>query len=205
LAGVPVSGDVSLLVLAGGESVRMGVPKHMLPFFGGTILEFLLRRIGGLFPEVLLAGRDLVNPPPGVITVEDARPERCPLTGILSGMCASGNERVFVTGCDMPFLKPALVAALCSRRIPGAQVTVPVVRGHYEPLCAVYHRSVVPVIADYLDRGRRKATGFYREVAVDRVPEELIRSLDPGLRSLDNMNTPREYMRMAAASSWGSR
>lgn len=203
MAGEPVLGDVSLLVLAGGESSRMGVPKHMLPFFGGTILEFLLRRIGGLFREVLLAGRRLADVPPGVVPVEDITPERCPLAGILSGLYASWNDRVFVTACDMPFLEPKLVAALCFRRIPGVQVTVPVVGGHCEPLCAVYHQSAAPVIAGYLSRGRRKTNGFYREVTVDWVPEKFVRALDPELRSLINLNTPREYMRQFDASSWG--
>lgn len=185
----------SLLILAGGDSTRMGAPKHSLPFFGGTVLDFILRRMDGLFDEILVAGRNLKDLPPGVVAVEDARPVRCPLVGILSGMEASRNGRIFVAACDMPFVEPALAEALCEWHDGRADVTVPVIGGYYEPLCAVYRRAVAPVIAGYLDRGNRKTTGFLDSVSVDRVSESFIRTVDPDLHSFVNLNTPCEYLR----------
>jgi len=185
--------ETSLLILAGGESKRMGEPKHLLPVFGETMINYILNRIGVMFSEVLLAGRDLEQVPSGVVPVEDVRTERCPLVGILSGMRAAGNRRVFVLGCDMPFIVPGLVRMLCSREQGSADVIVPVVGGYYEPLCAVYSRSVSEEIARYIDSGRSKTTGFFQSVKVDEVPEVSIREFDPLLESFVNLNTPRDY------------
>lgn len=190
----------SLLILAGGESSRMGTPKHLLPFQGKTLLEHILKRLNGLFDEVLLAGRTPGLFPAGVVPVVDVKQLRCPLVGILSGLLAAGNSHVFVMGCDMPFIEPGLVRTICSQALTGADVTVPVVRGFREPLCAVYSRSCSDPILEYIDSGRVKATGFYPAVTVREVTEEIVRECDPLLNSFVNINTPGEFRRYCRAT-----
>lgn len=189
----PLIRDVSLLVLAGGESRRMGTPKHLLPFMGGTVLEHILKRLDGLFDEVLLAGRAPGLFPAGVVPVVDVKQLRCPLVGILSGLLAARNPYVFVLGCDMPFIEPSLVRMLCSLAQGGGEVTVPMVHGFYEPLCAVYSRSSAGRIEGYIDAGNTKTTGFFPSVTVREVSEERVRACDPLLNSFVNLNTPGEF------------
>lgn len=186
---------VSLLVLAGGESIRMGAPKHLLPFRGVTILEHILNRLSGMFDEVLLAGRTPGLFPAGVVPVIDVKPARCPLVGILSGLLAARNPYVFVLGCDMPLIEPSLVRMLCSRDTGCADVIVPLVRGFYEPLCAVYSRASASRIEEYIDAGNTKITGFFPAVTVKEMPEESVRACDPELNSFVNLNTPGDFRR----------
>ena len=40
---------VSLIVLAGGKSRRMGVPKSVLRISGKMLIEYIIESIGGLF------------------------------------------------------------------------------------------------------------------------------------------------------------
>ncbi|MFO7627517.1 MAG: molybdenum cofactor guanylyltransferase [Candidatus Fermentibacteraceae bacterium] len=183
----------SLLVLAGGESRRMGVPKHLLPFQGVTILDHILKRLDGLFDEVLLAGRTPGLYPAGVVPVMDVKPVRCPLVGILSGLLAARNPYLFVIGCDMPLIETSLVKMLCSTENGSADVIVPMVRGFYEPLCAVYSRACADRIEDFIDAGNTKTTGFYPLVTVREVSEESVRACDPQLNSFVNLNTPGEF------------
>lgn len=185
----------SLLVLSGGESSRMGMPKHMLPFGGRTLLEHILKRVEGMFREVLVVGRNPGAFPEGVKPVSDVMAIRAPLVGILSGLLAAESSRSFVLGCDMPFIEPALVAGICSQALSGADVTVPVVRGYREPLCAVYSRSCTPRITECLQSGNLKATGFYHSVTVREVGEQTVREFDPHLNSFININTPGEFRR----------
>lgn len=186
-------------MLAGGESIRMGTPKHLLPFRGVTILEHILGRLDGLFNETLIAGRTPGLFPAGVVSVMDEKPVRCPLTGILSGLRAARNPYVFVLGCDMPFVEPSLVTMLCSPDMLGADVIVPVVRGFLEPLCAVYSRSSAGRIEEYIDAGNTKTTGFYPAVSVREVSEERVRACDPLLDSFVNLNTPGEFRHHCSA------
>ena len=183
----------SLLILAGGASSRMGCPKHLLPASGGTMIDHIINRVGSLFSEVIVAGRGLDLNRSDARIVEDIRPERSPLVGILSGMKASSTSDVFVLGCDMPFLRPGLIHLLTSRKTDTNAIVIPVIRGYLEPLCAIYSCSTQDRIEQYLDSGGRKVTGFFQTVSVTEVRESEVRLFDPLLKSFINLNTPNDY------------
>lgn len=185
----------SLLILAGGESSRMGSPKHCLRFQGRTLLEHILGRLDGLFDEILLTVRAPGVFPDKVTPVMDMMSLRCPLVGILSGLLAAANPHVFVIGCDMPFIESELVKMICRQALKGADVTVPVVRGFREPLCAVYNRNCADRIEDMINAGNPRVTGFYSMMRVTEIPEESVRARDPLLNSFVNINTPGEFRR----------
>ncbi len=188
-----ISKETSLLILAGGASSRMGCPKHLLPASGGTMIDHIINRVGSLFSEVIVAGRSLDLNRCDAKIVEDVRPERSPLVGILSGMKAANTPDVFVTACDMPFVKPGLIHLLTSRKDDTNDVVIPVIRGFLEPLCAMYSCSTSDRIKQYLDSGGRKVTGFFQTVSVTEVRESEIRLFDPLLKSFTNLNTPNDY------------
>lgn len=198
-AGTMIFKDVSLLVLAGGESSRMGFPKHLLPASGGTVTDHIINRLGSMFTEVIVAGRGLELARTDTRVVEDVRMKRTPLVGILSGILAAETSRVFVIGCDMPFVRKQLIHRLVSET--GSDVAVPVVRGYYEPLCAVYCSSAAEKIQLYLDAGGSKVTGFYSSVKVTEVSELEVRRADPLLESFINLNTPRDYEKWNSAGA----
>ena len=183
----------SLLVLAGGESSRMGYPKHLLPAAGGTLMDQIIDKLGSIFSEVLVAGRGLEPNRSDARFIEDLNLIRSPLVGILSGMKESKNPYLFVIGCDMPFISLDLIRHLTSRINSVSDIVIPVVNGYYEPLCAIYSNSIVDRISQYLDSGGRKVTGFFESVKVTEIPESSIRFCDPLLKSFINLNTPNEY------------
>ncbi len=174
----------------------MGRPKHLLAAGDSTLLEHIGRRLAPMFVEMLLVGRDPERTVGGMRFVADLRPERSPLVGIYSGLCAATAESCFVIGCDMPFAVPDLVRDLLEQ--PGDRdVVVPVHGGFCEPLFAVYRRSCIPAIAGALDEGMLKTTSFYSEVTVRRVSEDAVRRIDPDLVSFTNLNTPKQLALLA--------
>lgn len=179
----------TLILLAGGKSMRMGQPKHLLLTSRGTLIEHLDLRLCHLFSETLAVGRDL--PPMGLRSVGDLYLAQSPLVGIYSGLVASQTDVNFVLACDMPFVNPALVSHLISCA-GDVDVVVPVVNGYYEPLCAVYRKQAIPAIREVLDRNVLKVTEIYSDLLVREVPEERLRALDAELTSFVNLNTPRE-------------
>ncbi|NLP05015.1 molybdenum cofactor guanylyltransferase [Candidatus Fermentibacteria bacterium] len=184
--------EASLLILAGGDSRRMGIPKHTIRISGATTVDVILDGIGPLFGTRMIAARDFGVSRPGLLQVLDSGTRRCPLAGILAGLQASPVEKVFVIACDMPFVTRETARLLLEKSAGGADVTVPMAGGFYEPLLAVYTRSCIGAIADHLDRGHLKTTDFYGSVRVRTVSEEEMREIDPGLGSLVNLNTPRD-------------
>lgn len=186
--------EASLLILAGGDSRRMGIPKHSMRISGTATVDMILDRIGPLFRTRMIAAREFGVNRPGLLQVLDHGTRRCPLAGILAGLLASPAELVFVIACDMPFATREMAGLLLEKSTGGADVTVPIVGGLYEPLFAVYTRSCIGPITDHLDSGRLKTTGFYDSVRVRTVSEREMREIDPGLESLVNLNTPRDLV-----------
>jgi molybdopterin-guanine dinucleotide biosynthesis protein A len=193
--------STSLVILAGGQSIRMGFPKHLLPAIGGTITDYIINRLGHLFPEVIVVGRGIKSTRPDVRVVEDVRQTRTPLVGILSGLLSANTPSVFVIGCDMPFVRKRLIYCITSKEGAVYDVVIPVVRGYYEPLCALYSSSAVPVITQYLNSGGSRVTGFFGSAAVFGINEREVRQVDPALVSFINMNTPRDYSGWCSAAA----
>ncbi len=181
------------IILAGGESRRMGSDKSLLPLRGARFIDHAYRRLAALFEEVLI-----VTNSPGLYQeipcrkVPDLFCTQTSLAGIHSGLRHARFERVFVVACDMPFLAPAVITHLC-RQAPGADVVLPVGEQGMEPLHALYHKSCLPAMEKVLATGGRKVDSFFPEVTVQKVPMEELVPLDPQGLSFRNINTPEEY------------
>ena len=187
-----MSENASLIILAGGESKRMGHPKHLLSKRrGGTILDHLIGRLSPLFTETLVVGRNLVPLSGNARAVEDRLLARSPLIGIYSGLLAATTEISFVIACDMPFVRSSLVQHILSRSA-SVDVCVPIVNGYYEPLCAVYRSSAVPAIARAIRRGTLKVTAPYDDLDLCTISEDEIRCFDRDLVSFTNLNVPHQ-------------
>lgn len=185
----------TLLILAGGDSRRMGRPKATLPVRGRTLVEFVADRLAAEFAELVVSANDPDLVPPALAQrgriVRDLHPAEGPLAGIEAGLAAAGHGVVFAVACDMPNVTPALARRLV-RSCEGHEAAVPIVGGRPEPVCAAYARSAGPAVRAALASGRRRAGEVLErlEVAwvVDVNPDE-VRSL----------NTPEEYRRFLDA------
>jgi molybdopterin-guanine dinucleotide biosynthesis protein A len=179
----------TLIVLAGGEAKRLGFPKHQLTVDGERVIDRLCRRLGPLFAETVVVGRGLDGLPDGVRVTDDRYAVRSPLVGIHAGLAASRTDLTFVTACDMPHVEPALVEFLLIQA-EAMDAVVPVVRGYYEPLCAVYRRSCIASIENLIGQGVLKVSALYEPVRLREVSEAQILLHDPELRSFVNLNAP---------------
>ena len=179
----------TLIVLAGGEAKRLGFPKHQLTVGGERILDRLHRRLGPLFVEMVVVGRDIEHLPPGARLVEDLYDIRAALVGIHAGLCASRTDLAFVAACDMPYVEPALVEFLLAEA-EGLDAVVPVVRGYYEPLCAVYRKTCLGTIEELIEEGTLKVSTLYQRIGLQEAHEEQILRRDSELRSFVNVNVP---------------
>lgn len=177
----------TLIILVGGEAKRMGFPKHQLMVDGMRVLDELHDRLSHLFVETIIVGSNVANPPAGARIAEDRFAVRSPLVGIHAGLTEAATDLTFVVACDMPYVEPALVEYLLTQT-KGADVAVPVVRGYYEPLCAVYRRTCLEPVERLIGQGMLKVSELYRLVAVQEISEEHIRQYDTELRSFVNLN-----------------
>jgi molybdopterin-guanine dinucleotide biosynthesis protein A len=193
------------IVLAGGRSSRMGVPKAQLPWESGTLLgyvtEIVADALDGPVVVVRAPGQELPALPESVRVVEDPREGLGPLQGIAAGLAALADEAdvAFVAGTDMPFLRPEFARATVAALRREDDVALPVVHGHHQPLCAAYRTALAPVVAELVSElNLRPATLFARcrvhwldEAAL--LADPALAAADPRLESVTGLNTREEY------------
>lgn len=198
---------MTAIVLAGGRSSRMKADKAGLAVGTKTLLEHVLFQLEPIFDEVLVSvspgqkvERGIVGRPragagkraagdgqePGLKVVEDQAPGLGPLGGILAGLRASKNNACAVIACDIPDIDIPLLRSLAGAA-GDAEIAVPVdPAGRFEPLFAVYKRSVIPAIEALLRSGERSVLPLY-----ERCRTAIVR-LEAG-RRLMNLNTRADY------------
>jgi molybdopterin converting factor small subunit len=124
--------------------------------------------------------------------VRDEVPFQGPVGGIYYGLRAAAGEFCFVTSCDAAFLNLRLISNLLSQ-ISDHDVVVPYWENRFQPLHAVYRRSVLPLLAAQLERGELRPVFLYDKVRTRKITEEEIRRYDPDGFSFFNMNSPADY------------
>ncbi len=184
--------QASLLVLAGGDSRRMGRPKAWLEVGDTYLLRYVADRLAPAFSELMVSFAEpeqLEEPVPYRI-VFDRKPSAGPLAGIEAGLVAARHEVIFAVACDMPYVtqQVAQVAVAAAR---GCDAAIPRIDGRPEPVCGAYRRSSLPAITGALNAGRFKTADITGELEIT-----WLEGLDPQL--FRSLNTPYDLERFHA-------
>lgn len=189
---VPLN-EIDALVLAGGESRRMGVPKALLPFGEKRVVDAVLDVLRPLFRRVLIVTRDTEGLTGlGVEVLTDDRPERGPLVGLTRGLAASDADWCFMVGCDMPFVSPAVVARMAND-LPGHDIVASDIDGRLQFLHAFYSQRCGPHAQQLLNDGDTSLRSLLRRVRVQTLAGHEFRDIDQELLSFRDLDTLDEY------------
>ena len=193
----------SAAILAGGKSRRMGRDKSMMEIGGVPVIRRIAGTLGEMFNEVFVVANAKVEyERMGLAVVGDIHPGNDSLGGLHAAVASAQASKVFVAGCDMPLLRPALIRGLAAL-VDEWDVVVPVKDDYPEPLCAFYGKNCAPHIEESISAGRLKMIGFHERVRVRRVEEATWRAWDPEGASFLNANTPEEFEKIKAISMRG--
>ncbi len=139
------------VVLAGGQSSRMGRDKAWLEVQGQSLLARqiqLARAVGAA--EVFISGRaDQDYAPLGCPVLTDNFPKAGPLAGIESALQIGRNPLLLVIPVDMPLLTAAALEQL-KQQSGGRDGIIPRHGGRVEPLAAIYPRAAAKLAAQLL-------------------------------------------------------
>lgn len=184
--------QASLLVLAGGESRRMGRPKAWLEVGDTYLLRYVASRLAPAFSDVMVsfAEPEQLEQPVPYRVVFDRKSSAGPLAGLEAGLAAAREEVMFAVACDMPYVTLGLAqAAVAAAR--SCDAAIPRVDGRPEPVCGAYRRTALPVIAGALDAGLLRAADVAQSLDVT-----WLEGLDP--KQFQSLNTPADLARFNA-------
>jgi molybdopterin-guanine dinucleotide biosynthesis protein A len=183
---------VSAVVLAGGQSRRLGVDKALLKLDGEWLLARILNTLAKVSDDLLVVSdhREKLTHLE-VPIVSDVRPGLGALGGIYSGLRAMRYQRGLFLACDMPLLNPELLRYMILLS-SDFDVVIPRVAGNVEPLHAIYSKVCAEPIAETLARGKQRIIHFFDQVRVRYVEEQEIEPFDPQHLAFFNINTPQD-------------
>ena len=168
-----------------------------------SFVEYLTDLLARCCDEVIIVARDeaqasqlasipLISSTVRAHVIHDLIPDTGPLMGLYTGLSTICHTHALVTAVDMPLIQPELVTFLLS--LPRTDVLlVPRVQDAPQVLLALYPRSILPIIKERLEAGRRDPRSLLDVVPVRYIEEEQLRRVDPELRSFVNVNTMEEY------------
>lgn len=186
------------IILAGGKSTRLGVNKAFMEIEGKPLLRHVVDKASQAADEIVVAiGKDddctkfSEILPPSIKVLRDARENRSPIFGIMTGIQAIKSEYAVVLSGDAPFIRKEVLEYLFCKanRADAAVPRWP--KGWIEPLQAVYRvKPMVHAIRETLKAGElRPFDAIKRLENVIYVPIREIRKIDRELLTFTNINT----------------
>ena len=178
------------LVLAGGESRRMGQDKALLSRDGRSQLAHVVGLLDNVVDEVFVSTRRDQRGDPErsrYRQIVDRFEGIGPVAGILSAFEEHPHADWLIVACDLPNIDVGTLQFLLDSASSEHAFTA--YRSSYdglpEPLCALYRADAATTVARFVDEG----IICPRKILI-RSDTRLLDQPDP--RSLDNINTPED-------------
>lgn len=185
----------SACILAGGRGRRLsGRIKPLVEVGGRTIVARQLDALATLGVRPALVAADAT--PFAALGLDVLADEVAAgaLGALYTALHRARTSHVLVLAGDMPFVSAPFLAWLTT--LAGEHdAVVPVTQGHWQPLCAVYHRRVAPGLRAAIDDGRWRVTDALAGLDVRQVTDTELTRFDPDGRLLLNVNTLDDYRR----------
>lgn len=200
------TGLLSAIVLAGGQSSRMGRDKALIPIQGVPLLRQVCDVALNCTREVYVVTpwieryRDIVPdachliqevPLPGEIETSGQQAEpfsHGPLVGFAQGLDRVNTEWVLLLACDLPQLHVKVLQDWALGLENVAEDAIALLPRHtkgWEPLCGFYRRQCLPLLAEFIDEGGRSFQTWLARCPVQELPLS-------NTQMLFNCNTPTD-------------
>ena len=161
--------EVTGIILAGGKSSRMGQDKGLLDLGGRKLVEIAAANLSQICSGIIISSNNSVYQQFGYRVIPDVHKDIGPMGGLFSALSASKTRFNIVLSVDLPFVNKALLEYLLGKA-EGYEAVVPVSgKGFYEPLCAVYNCSVLPVIERCIGNREYKMHHFLDKLNLNKI------------------------------------
>ncbi|MCY7783912.1 MULTISPECIES: molybdenum cofactor guanylyltransferase [unclassified Bacillus (in: firmicutes)] len=165
------------VLLAGGASRRFGEPKAFVNWRGRMFYEWAKMALGE--HAVIISRPEFIDrfQENGETEVyPDAEPFQGmgPLAGIYTAFKKTDGDLYTVLSCDTPLIQRRTMLELKRLMTDGTDAVVPVSDGREQPLIAIYHKRIMPILYDQLSEKRLRISDFLGRISVRYIQAEEI-------------------------------
>jgi len=167
-------------ILIGGQSSRMGEPKHLLQWKGATFAEHLTQSLRSHVEDVTFLGDGVL--PQSLAHcrhLKDGPGLKGPMAGLLTALRADPGPWLIVA-CDLPLLSSSAIGWLLDQRRSGINIIMPRdSKGIVQPHFSFFERGAADLVEREVARGVRaprelaKTTSFYSPSLPEEIEAEL--------------------------------
>ena len=204
----PIS--VTGVILAGGESRRMGQNKALIQLGDDSLIGHVIRRIRLVTDELLL----ITNTPTEYAHFDlpmhsDIIPNTGALGGVYTGLTYASHAAVLCVACDSPFLVPNLLTYLVSV-LDEYDAVMPYTYSRnkdlgvrnpsystdqmtLQTLCAAYSKRCLPIIELMLQESELRVHALQERANILTITPEIWKTYDSEGHSFFNVNTPEDF------------
>ena len=160
------------IVLNGGRSSRMGIPKGEMDFLGRPLIERSIDALveAGASEVIIVGGKPFVANAKGVRSVEDLYPDEGPLGGLITGLLNARMDQAMVLSNDLMSIDGSTI-----RRILDfgqlADLAIPMAGGVPQVLTALWKVSCLKVLESAFKSGSRSLKGVLGNLDVVEILE----------------------------------
>lgn len=186
--------EMSIAILAGGRSRRMGRNKALLSLGGQTIISRILGQCAQIAAvEIILIANDMDSYRHLNISIySDIWPNKGSLGGLASAIAHSQSDWTLILACDMPFVQASFLQFLITLLESDLDAVVPLWQSQLQPFHAIYHKRCLSTFTEYIAKNALKITPILEQLRLRRVYASEYRMFDKNGLSFYNVNTPSE-------------
>lgn len=185
-----ISDNVTIAILAGGQSSRMGRDKSFVELNGHPLIAHVIKQVSQLaLPIMIIANQTEAYQPFNLPVFTDVLPTRSSLGGLYSALYHSPSDYTLCVACDMPYLNPGLLKYLVSV-CRNYDAVVPVIGEYPQGLHAIYRKTCLTTLLQQIENDSLRLRDFYGLVNTCWITEDKLLQFDTDLKSFMNINTP---------------
>ena len=147
--------DLTVIILAGGKSSRMGEDKGLMSYRGQSMVKHVIDVAEKLTSNIMLVANHTDYHQLGWPVFPDLVKDKGPLAGIVTGLKASDTELNLILTCDTPFISVDFLKKLAAE-LDKAEVVIPQFENRLYPLTGYYKKTVLSRLETELEIGNLK-------------------------------------------------
>ncbi|MEZ2238836.1 molybdenum cofactor guanylyltransferase [Microcoleus sp.] len=189
---------IAVILLAGGQSSRMGRDKALLEIDGKCLLERAWEVAANLTSEVYVLAawpdryRSTLNKKCQFLV--EYNPGSGPLRALSQGLTQITSEWILLLACDLPLLDAEIIQHWAHHLAavgPSTLAVVPYQNSRWEPLCGFYRQQSLSSLQIFIEKGGRSFQVWLNQIAVVPLPIG-----EREARMLSNCNTLEEFEKL---------
>jgi len=193
---------ISCILLAGGQSKRMGKDKAFLKLDGQTFLKIIVKKLYEKCDEIILSinkdeeiyQKELNEFLNKITFIKDKNPYDGPLNAVVSVADSINNPYVFIATVDTPLLNPELID-FYKEKISDYDCILPVINGKYQPLNTLYKKDALEK-AKEVYKSSKSLMSWIDKLNCLKLYEDEISKIDKSFFSYWSINTKDEYEKL---------